>query len=206
MRKKKIPNSRHNIPYILFMAGRMLVGCSLLILLLSYGPFLREELGYTVRHARKIERTTVITPVSYDFGIVIPKIGANARIIPDVDPFDSTVYQRALTRGVAHAKGSGLPGQGKNTFLFSHSSVDFYNALRYNSVFYLLTKLETGDTIDIYYRNIRYTYSVVDIRKVANSAVQYLYTVPQTETVTLMTCWPPGTSYQRLLVIAKRQP
>src|SRR5579884_1121032 len=50
-----------------------------------------------------------ITPVSTDFGIVIEKINANSKVIPDVDPANESEYTAALKQGVAEAKGSTPP-------------------------------------------------------------------------------------------------
>lgn len=186
------------------LAGLILIGIACAIVSITYWPLVREELGYSVRTVVPALKPKTVTPIDPEFGIVIPKIGANARIIAHVDPFDSAAYQKALTRGVAHAKGSHVPGDGKNTFLFAHSSMSFYDALRYNSVFYLLNKLERDDEILVYYHGIRYPYRVIDVRFLPPSMVQYLFSVPKTETVTLMTCWPPGTTAKRLIVIAER--
>ena len=135
--------------------------------------------------------------------IIIPKLGANAKVIADVDPFDSRVYQRALTKGVAHAKGSAYPGEIGNVFLFSHSSVNFYEAQRYNSIFYLLNKLEPGDEIRVYYQGQPIIYRVSETKIVSSSAVNYLQAGTGESSLTLMTCWPAGTTYKRLLVIAR---
>lgn len=179
------------------------LGATLLLAVLA--PVIREELGYNVKQVLPTKKT--ITPVDTGFGIVIPNIEANARVIADVDPFDSREYQIALTRGVAHAKGSAKPGALGNIFLFSHSSVNFYEAARYNSVFYLLSKLEMGDTVNLYYTGTPYHYTITDKKIVAPTAVSYLEPSRQKEeTLTLMTCWPPGTTYKRLMIIAKRTP
>lgn len=191
----------------LTLAGLALIAASLFIISVTLWPALLLELGYTAKRITSQElQEKPIEPIDKEFGIVVPKIGANSRIVPDVDPFNSAVYQRALTLGVAHAKGTAKPGQGANIFLFSHSSVNFYEASRYNSVFYLLNKLDKKDKVELYYQGIKYEYTVTDTRTVNPNEVQYLR--PETrgrETVTLMTCWPPGTTYKRLLVIAERQ-
>ncbi len=186
--------------------GLVLIAAGVFIFAFTYGKILLQELGYGLRH--DVLKVTEVRqdPVDTDFGIMIPKIGANAHVIADVDPYDARAYQRALTRGVAHARGTGVPGMDRNIFLFAHSSVDFYNALRYNSVFYLLNKLEAGDTVYVYYRSIRYPYRVTDIRFADPNAINYMYGLPGRETLTLMTCWPPGTAYKRLLVLAERVP
>lgn len=137
---------------------------------------------------------------------MIPTIRASARIVKDVDPYSSEVYQKALTQGVAHALGTGTPGGNRNIFLFSHSSVNFYEASRYNSVFYLLHRLEPGDPIEIYYRGEKYVYLVSDKKIVEAEAVSYLTNPLPSETLTLMTCWPPGTTLKRLVIQASPLP
>ncbi len=183
--------------------GWLCIFAAFLILGLTYYPILREEFSYRYRQVLGNQKSADITPIDSDFGIVIPKLGANARIIANVDAFDSRAYQAALARGVAHARGTVYPGQVGNMFLFSHSSVDFYRATQFNSVFYLLNKLEAGDQIEVYYQNVKYVYQVKDKKIVEGSAVSYLSARGNEKMLTLMTCWPPGTSLRRLMVFAE---
>jgi LPXTG-site transpeptidase (sortase) family protein len=144
----------------------------------------------------------VVAPVDNAFSIIVPKIGANAKVIEDVDPYNSAEYQLALTKGVAHARGTSFPGQGGNTFLFAHSSDNFYNANRYNSVFYLLHKLELGDAFYIIKDGVVYKYEVSATSVVSADAIEFLEDLGgETEHATLMTCWPPGTTLKRLVVV-----
>ncbi len=145
-------------------------------------------------------KTIVIKPINDVFGIVIPKIRANAAIIPNVDPYDSSAYQRALTKGVAHAKGSVFPGQVGNVFIFSHSSVNFFEALRYNSIFYLLDKLEVDDLIYVYFNKEQFIYRVTEKKLITPDQVYYLAEKTNDRLITLMTCWPPGTTFKRLII------
>jgi sortase A len=200
------PKKRTPLPDILTKAGIALIALAVTIALATFWPVILEELGYTARQVLPVQ-TAQITPLDTDFGIVIPKLGANAKVIPDVDPYNSRAYQIALTKGVAHAKGTGKPGQPGNVFLFSHSSVNFYEATRYNSIFYLLTKMEAGDEVNLYYQGTKYTYTVVTKQIVPATSVQYLKAMQKDrQTVTLMTCWPPGTTYKRLIVVAEVKP
>lgn len=179
--------------------GLLLIISGIVGLGFIFWPTVKLELEYDPR--KKIEQN--IIPVDSTLGIVIPEIGANSSIIPNVDPFDSLAYQQALTKGVAHAKGTVLPGDRGNSFLFSHSSVDFYRATQYNSVFYLLSKLEAGDPILIYRDGREMRFQVTQTRIVAGTNIEYLSTKTDAPTLTLMTCWPPGTSLKRLVVTAE---
>ena len=177
------------------------------LLLFTYGKIIYEELRFQTKRVVPALQSETLIPVDKTFGIVIPKLGANAKVIKDVDPYNDRLYQQALTKGVAHAKGSSLPDREGNVFLFSHSSVNFYEAMRYNSIFYLLNKLENGDAIDIYYNDTKYEYKVTKKAFVASNAVEYLRPTIQghgAHTLTLMTCWPPGTSFKRLIIVGER--
>jgi sortase A len=189
------------IPQILITAGIFLIGVSLILLVLIFLPVANVEINYKLNTSRNVIKQ--INPIDKDFGIVIPKIGANAKVIPQVDPYDSRIYQVALTKGVAHAKGTALPNQIGNMFIFSHSSVNLLDASRYNSVFFLLSKLKKNDEIDIYYKGAKYKYQVEDLKTVEAKDVSYLSPNSEVQTLTLMTCWPPGTTLKRLVVISK---
>lgn len=145
----------------------------------------------------------VIIPKSTQFGIVIPKINANALVVPNVDPGNEAAYSQALAKGVAQAKGTNFPGQNGNIYLFSHSTDAPWNIVRYNAIFYLLRELEPGDQIIMFYNNKRYDYVVFDKNIVDPSDTSYLTNRYDKSVLTLQTCDPPGTLFRRLIVRAK---
>lgn len=148
---------------------------------------------------------SVITPVSTDYGIVIEKINANARVVPNVDPGNEREYQQALAQGVALAAGSTTPGEPGNIFIFSHSVDAPWNVIRYNAVFYLLRELEKGDRVSLFYQGKRYDYIVFDKTIASPTDVSFLANRYDKPVLTLQTCDPPGTLLNRLLVRAKLQ-
>jgi LPXTG-site transpeptidase (sortase) family protein len=145
-----------------------------------------------------------ITPPNKDFSIVIPKIGASAAIYPNVDPSSEDAFQPVLTKGVAHAQGTYFPGLPGNIYLFAHSTDTFWDVGRYNAIFYLLKDLEEGDEIAVFYQGKRHNYYVTD-KKVVDADDVSLITEANTgdEQLILQTCWPPGTTWKRLLVFAR---
>jgi LPXTG-site transpeptidase (sortase) family protein len=145
----------------------------------------------------------LIKPVSTEYGIVIEKINANAKVIPDVDPANSAEYVAALGQGVAEAKGSTKPGEDGNLFLFSHSTDAPWNVVRYNAIFYLLRELEVGDRVSIFYQSRRYDYIVYDKTIAKADDVSFLANRYDKPVLTLQTCDPPGTVLNRLIVRAK---
>lgn len=145
----------------------------------------------------------ILVPPDSSFSVVIPKIGASAKVFPNIDPSNENEFLPILQQGVAHAKGTVFPGISGNTYLFAHSADNFWDVGRYNAVFYLLKDLTPGDEIVIFFENRRFNYKVTEIRIIEASEVSYLV---QGQTgnprLILQTCWPPGTPWKRLVVLA----
>lgn len=154
--------------------------------------------------AFNIKPVEVLVPEDPEFSLVVPKIGANAKIIANVDSSEENVYLEALNKGIAHTLGTAFPGEGEHIFLFAHSTDYFWNVGSYNAIFYLLNKLETGDEVNIFYKKQKYVYKVVGRQIVDPSQVYYLTRKTDREFLTLQTCWPLGTTLKRLLVFATR--
>lgn len=152
----------------------------------------------------KGDKEQVLSVKDTDFSIVIPKIGASEKVIANVDPSNEKEYKKALLEGVAHAKGSSLPGLNGTTYIFAHSADSFWNVGRYNAVFYLLKEVQPGDQVIIVFQGKRYNYKVTDKKIVDPSETSYLQAnIGKGEQLILQTCWPPGTTFKRLLVFAK---
>lgn len=145
---------------------------------------------------------TIIEPVSTDFGVVIPKIGVNATVIPGVDPSSKAGYVDALQAGVAHANTSFFPDQDGTVYLFSHSTNYDWFVKDLNAVFYLVKNLETDDVIVILYKNKRYTYKITSKKVVSPKSISYLIPYAGKKNLILQTCWPPGSTTERLLIFA----
>lgn len=195
-------------------SGAVLIVLSLLLFLLIFYPVLKEEFNYRfggdqladnaeviITSDASADAQNAIVPANNDFSIIVPKIGGNAPVVLNIDPQSESAYRSALRDGVAHAKGSALPDIQGNTFLFAHSSDNFYEANRYNTVFYLLHKMEIDDEFMIVYEGEVYNYTVTGTQEVRPEAVEYLEKGEDNrQTATLMTCWPPGTAASRLLI------
>lgn len=203
MAKKKINN--------LYSLGNFLILIGVAIILFTFAPAVKEETKYEIQRALGTTyslnplpgtKQIKLTPPNTDFSVVIPKIAAVAPIVDNVDSQDPKSYLPALMRGVAHAKGTSYPGEVGNTYLFAHSTDTFFNVSRYNAVFYLLGKLQKGDEVDVFYKGKEIKYKVSDIRVVAANDVSYLGKIKNTNTLTLQTCYPPGTTLERLVVTA----
>ena len=117
-RKEKLTKFLYKLFLVL---GILFVTISILAGLVLYKDLLFQEIKYDLGYFSSNPKTKVI-PVDPSFGIMIPKIGVNAKVVSNVDPFNSLEYLSLLTKGVAHAKGTAYPGSIGNVFLFSHSS------------------------------------------------------------------------------------
>jgi len=136
-------------------------------------------------------------------GVYIPKIAVDAPIVYNVDPNDERAYTEALKKGIAHASGTSLPDTGGLGYYFAHSSTPAF-VTQYNAIFYLLGKLEIGDEIFIWHLGKRYMYRVTEKRETTPEDTSYLKESHEKETIVFQTCWPPGTSWKRLLIFAER--
>jgi LPXTG-site transpeptidase (sortase) family protein len=110
-------------------------------------------------------------------------------------------------RSLGHYKGSSIPGQLGNSFIYGHSVLPwFYNPKNYLTIFSTLDKLDPGDTFNITYKEKTYTYKVVYTEVLPPSQVDPLAEFRPKQlnesTLTLMTCWPAGMKSKRLMVRA----
>lgn len=133
-----------------------------------------------------------------NFGIKIEKIGVLAPVIANVDGANKNIYNEQLKKGVAHLKGSQFPGEGNNIFIFGHSSSNIGFG-PYSKVFAKLNNLQKGDKIIIFYKNKEYTYLVFEKNVVEKTDLSVIQPTKK-EQLTLMTCWPIGTSDKRLII------
>ncbi len=183
--------------------GNILIVFALLGLTVIFFPPTRQEVRYQFSQLLKISAPQDLKPVDTSFGIVIPKISANAKVFANVDAGNQKEYEQILQKGVAQVLGTSLPGGPDNIYLFAHSTDFSFDVLRYNAVFFLLHNLENGDEISLYYLGRRYNYYVYDKKIVEPEDVEYITKKYGRPTLTLQTCWPPGTTLKRLLVFAR---
>ncbi|MBI2334942.1 sortase [Candidatus Daviesbacteria bacterium] len=224
-------SNRFKLVLLIRFLGHLIFFAGLIGFIFMFGPLLSAETKYQIDKVKGVKRTvpdTVITsqsntakseeanfeslsvssetsiiPVSTEYGIVIEKINANAKIVAGVNPAIEKEYVKALSQGVAEALGSTPPGQPGNLYLFSHSTDAPWNIVRFNAVFYLLRELEAGDRVIVFYQNKRFDYVVFDKRVVEPNDVSYLTNRYDNPVITLQTCDPPGTLLKRLIVRAK---
>lgn len=164
-------------------------------------------LSYFDQDIADVSLSLEITP--YEDRIVIPKIGKNIPLI-NVEHFDATnsqewnkVFMKELENGIIKYPWSADPGSEWNSFIFGHSSNYPWVKWSYNDVFALLNELETDDEIIVFFKQKKYVYVVREKNIVKPGHVSSLSETPNKKQLTLMTCWPLGTTLNRLLVITE---
>ena len=163
----------------------------------------KNQLGLQGKSLTEVDKLDWEVP-DRAYSIHIPKINAISNVVGNVDAGNPGEYLPALKKGVAEAADLAHPGVVGTTYLFAHSVGSRLDFARYNAVFYLLDKLGIGDEIQIVYQDSLYRYEVTQ-REIL-SAADTKYLVPQnlSEILVLQTCYPPGTSWKRLVVVARR--
>lgn len=199
--------------------GFFLLGVSIVSLLLFASPVILAETGYRINNLfRGSQKQKVIlsgfgqilwlgerqisTPKNWVFSLVIPRLGINTGVVPSVNVKDENIYKTALKDGAAHAEDTPFPNEPGTTYIFGHSTNSILNISRYNAVFYPLQYIKEGDDIIVFYGGEIFAYKVTEKKLVDAEDISYL--VPQTKEkkLVLQTCWPPGTTWKRLVVIA----
>lgn len=167
-----------------------------------------NSLGIKINNNRTLSPSPNIIAVSQAMSkarvndLIIPALDINVPVIWDVNGFDKNDYLPALQNGVAKFLGSANPGEGGNVFIFGHSSYYPDDPGKYKQVFTHLDQLKNSDVIYLWWQEKEYKYQVIDIALVSSNNLAILQPTKE-EQLTLMTCWPPGTTLRRLIVIAK---
>lgn len=142
--------------------------------------------------------------------IIIPRLGKNIPLL-DVDhdadtPFEEIheVFMEELKNGIVRYPGTAKPGEAGNAFIFGHSSNYPWVKSKYNDVFALLDTLKNGDEIIVYYNQKKFVYKVTERAVVKPGDTKVLKNRdPKKKEISLMTCWPIGTTLERLIIFGE---
>ncbi len=154
------------------------------------------------------EANFVITP--YENRIVIPKLWKNIPLV-DVthDPKAKysemqDVFMEELKKWIVRYPWTARPGEVGNAFIFGHSSNYPWILSDYNDVFALLNTLTLGDEIIVYYEQKKYIYKMTDKAIINPGDTDVLSNRdPKKKEISLMTCWPIGTTLERYIVFGE---
>jgi LPXTG-site transpeptidase (sortase) family protein len=106
-----------------------------------------------------------------------------------------------------HIQGTALPGSSGNVFITGHSSFRYlFDQENPRTVFSTLDNIKDDDLIVVSYKKRDFIYKVMrkEILNVGDVDIykDYFPKFLNRQTVTIMTCWPEGTTKYRLLVTA----
>ncbi len=149
-----------------------------------------------------LESEKYSTPEVANNHIAIPVLDINAPVTFGVNNISKEVESN-LINGPIQINGTSLPGQTGNVYITGHSSNYVWIKSDYNSIFAILDKLVIGDMIYVNYNNVVYVYQVFDTKIVLPSDTNVLKATSDSR-LTLVTCWPVGTSLKRIVISANQ--
>jgi len=130
------------------------------------------------------------------YNLSIPKININNAKV--------AVGGEDLTKSLVQFLPRSLPGEYGNLIIFGHSTLpQLFNSKDYKTIFTYLASLDKDDSIYIKINGIQYEYKVTEMFVVSPDQVSVLEQRTDVAYLTLVTCVPPGTDWERLVVRAK---
>lgn len=145
----------------------------------------------------------VITP-QLSAAVVIPRLNIRVPIVWSTSRQEADL-QRDLEHGAIHYPGTALPGLVGNAFVSAHSSNFPWLPGDYKTAFASLGDLEEGERgIFIEYADSstlvrRFEFQVAEIA-IVHAEDERMFNQGDQPELTLVTCWPLGTSWRRLMV------
>ena len=185
--------------------GLAIGGAVLILFLFSF--FNERFIAPFIQPSRVATNAPIINDNSAGSGnpeIIIPKINVEIPVVYGVSSIEEDVMQDALQNGVLHYADTALPGENGNIVIVGHSSNNIFNKGRYKFAFVLLNRLENGDTFTLTRDGKRYVYQVFKKAVVKPTDLAVLSPGTKVATAALVTCDPPGTSINRLVIIGEQ--
>lgn len=123
--------------------------------------------------------------------------------IPGNNP---AIYDEALKHGVAHLKGTSVPGDPGLSVIYGHSGVAGFFTGRGSPqiIFSRLDTVSIGDTMSIDRDGKELRYVVSGKKIVEPQDLTFMSEQTDKERAILLTCWPLGIGTKRLIIIADR--
>lgn len=183
---------------------------SLTLFVLLFGFFNERFITPFIRPNSSVSATPIIVdpgsngPVGPEAKIIIPKINVEAPVVYDVPSIEEKDVQKGLEGGVVHYTTTPNPGEKGNSVIFGHSSSNILNKGKYKFAFILLKSLDKEDTFIVQKDGKRYVYKVYNKFVTKPDDLSVIGPTDKSATMTLITCDPPGTSTNRLIVQAEQ--
>jgi len=184
-------------------------------LLFLYWPIMRdrylsqpEPIKIPNLNIVRVKEEEKISPDSLS-RILIPKLGIDGVLIFPPDDFSgdrNKFVEKNLDKGVVFFPNGVTDLKKENIVFFGHSS-SIHPQAEYATVFVNLDKLKEGDEIILITKEEKQIkYKVKGEAKIIGSKETEIVNKDKEEgIITLVTCWPPGTTKERIYVVGKIQ-
>jgi sortase A len=113
----------------------------------------------------------------------------------------NNIFMKELEDWVVRYPWSAQPWEKWNAFIFWHSSNFPWISWEYNDVFARLWQVEEWDIVFSYYGQKKYKYRIKERKVISPNDVGVLKNDNNKKQLTLMTCWPIGTTLNRLILV-----
>ncbi len=203
---KRVRKSRHFVPAVIAI---LVVA---VLLFVQYNSVLFAAFANFVSPGNADSQSIIVgtgldQPISPDSRIIIPKINVNAPVNFDITNVGEASAQQALQNGPIHYPITGanaFPGEKGNVAILGHSSADWFEPGDYKFIFVQLSRLAVGDLFYIDYQGARYTYQITKSAIITPTDIAALDLGDEKPFATLITCDPPGTAWNRLIVVGEQ--
>lgn len=145
-------------------------------------------------------------PIEKNNTIEIPKINVSAPIVISNDKKTSAELKKLLDSGVLLYPDYPKPGENGTSIILGHSAPPGWPNIKYENIFSSLENLQTGDEIIVYFNNKKYVFTVFDKKIILpeqEGSTISQYNKKDESDLVLITCWPSGKDYKRLLIMSK---
>jgi LPXTG-site transpeptidase (sortase) family protein len=151
---------------------------------------------------------TINTDYKESMALTIKSANINGvKLSSNITGANKEIYEGALREGIAHLKGTPLPGDGGTSIIYGHSGLSGLLTSPNNPqiIFSRLDAATIGDKITIRRDNKDLQYIVSSKKIVESSDLTFINDAAVVkEKITLITCWPLGIGTKRLVLIADR--
>lgn len=130
----------------------------------------------------------------------------NINLATNIPGNNPSIYDEALKHGVAHLRGTSLPGDIGTSVIYGHSGIATFLTGKSSPqiVFSRLDTVSIGDTMSIERDGKELRYVVSGKKIIEPQDLSFMSERPGKERAILLTCWPLGIGTKRLIVIADR--
>lgn len=162
----------------------------------AYSSNLRDFTNVKLWFPAKQAETVAVNLNIKEYSLSIPKINIKNAVVK--------VGGEDLSQSIIQYLPETIPGQDGNSVLFGHSTLPaLYNPKDYKTIFTYLPTLEKGDKVYVTVGGVEYAYEIFDKFVVKPEQISVLEQRKDGSYLTLITCCPPGTYWNRCVLRAR---